>query len=101
MAAPGKRFLAAAIDTDLVVRLDKVAAARGVSRSKYVEEIVRDALDEDEQVVRALNDPVLMPAMMGAFAKPEVLRAMAGVMRAEMSDQQLALFQQSMQAVSE
>ena len=98
---PGKAFLTAYVERSVVERLDAVAAAQDLSRSKLIERLVIDGLQDMELEVRALTDPVVGPAIINAFARPEVLRAMANVLRQDLSDDQLQLFQQAMHATSD
>ena len=92
----GKAFLTIYLDLDTVQRLDKLAAAEDMSRSKLVSDLLLSGLEDRELTVKVMTDPVVAPAMMSALAKPEILRAMMNVMRESLSDEQLELFQRSM-----
>ena len=84
-----------AIDGKLVHRVDRLAKARGISRSAMLCELVADVIGEEELFVKAANQPLLMQSLMRAFAQPGVLRQMAQVMGQDMSDEQLELFQRA------
>jgi hypothetical protein len=92
----GKAFLTIYLDRETVERLDKLAGAEDMSRSKLVSDLLTSGLEDRELTVKVMTDPVVAPAMMSALAKPEILRALMGVMRESLSDEQLDLFQRSM-----
>lgn len=97
---PGKMIVTLYFDADLVKRIDRLAAADDRSRSKYIEDLVKEGIDKQEMAVRTMTDPVIAPVMMKALASPEVLRALLSMMRTELTDEQLSLFQQTMAAAS-
>jgi hypothetical protein len=84
----------------LVKRLDRVAVVRGVSRSQLITDMIEAGLDDEELVAKAVSDPVVFPAMVQAFAQPGVMRALLDAIRAEVSEDQLKLFQQAVQATA-
>ena len=96
-----KGYLSVYIDADLLRRLDRLAAARDVSRSKLVEEMLLDQLGNSELHVAAMTNPTIVNALMGAMARPEVLRAMSSAMREDVDDEQLQLFQRAINAATE
>lgn len=98
---PGKMLLTIYIDVDLVKRIDRLSSSEDVSRSKYVERVLADSIEQEELTVRTMTDPVVAPAMMKALASPEVMRAMLSMIRQDLTDEQLSLFQQTMHAASE
>jgi metal-responsive CopG/Arc/MetJ family transcriptional regulator len=98
---PGKTIVSLYFDTDLVKRIDRLAASQDVSRSKWIEAIVSERIDDEEMTVRVMTDPVVAPAMMSALAKPEILRAMTSIMREQLTDEQLSLFSQVMHTAGE
>lgn len=93
---PGKTIVSLYFDSDLVKRIDRLAASHDISRSKYIERVVAESIEDDEIAVRVMTDPVVAPAMLSALAKPEILRAMTGLLREQLSDEQLNLFSQVM-----
>lgn len=86
---------------EVVLRLDAVAAARNVTRSKLMEELLIGALDDEERTIGMMTNPVISQAILGAIAQPEVLRAMSESMRHQLSDEQLELFQKSMHGLEQ
>jgi hypothetical protein len=80
------------ITADLKERLEKLARFEELSVSRLVGKLLRDSVEQEELVVKAMSDPVLGPAMASAFARPEVLRALGSVLREDLSDDQLRLF---------
>ena len=98
---PGKTIVSLYFDAELVKRIDRLAAADDTSRSRYIERLVTDGIEQEERTVRVLTDPVIAPTMMKALASPEILRAMAQLMRQDMTDDQLQLFTQTMAAASD
>lgn len=93
---PGKMVVTLYLTIDLVKRIDRIASARDLSRSKYIEQALESSITDDEVTVQALTDPVIGPAFMSAFAKPEVLRAMSATLKQDLNDEQLSLFQRAM-----
>jgi hypothetical protein len=93
---PGKQFITLYLDKSLVEQCDRLAAAQDISRSKYLVNIIEESIAQDGIAVQAMTNPVVSSALMSAFANPEVLRAITGVMRSELSDDQLNLFQRAM-----
>ena len=98
---PGKTIVSLYFDADLVKRIDRLAASHDISRSKWIEAIVAERIDDEELSVRVMTDPVVAPAMMNALAKPEILRAMTGILREQLTDEQLSLFSQVMHTAGE
>lgn len=85
---------------DLLQRVDRIAKVRKLSRSTCIEQLLSDAVDDTELAVNAFSDPVILKAMGEAFANRDVLRAMAGAVRAEMGEKQLGLFEAALQQVA-
>jgi hypothetical protein len=80
------------LPAELVQRMDRMAKLRDVPRSQVVYEFISESIDQEELTVKAMTDPILSGAMMQAFARPEVLRALGSVMRDQLTDDQLSLF---------
>jgi len=89
-----------ALDPDLVRRLDRVSRASRRSRSELITDLVQDGLGQEEVMVKAASDPVLMAAVGKALAAPGVLRNMVGGLRSELSDGQLDLFRSRLDSMT-
>jgi metal-responsive CopG/Arc/MetJ family transcriptional regulator len=96
MMARNKTIISFSLDTELVKRIDDLADAKGMSRSRLVEAMLRDGIGDEHLMVKAAQSPVLMQALMKAFGSPEVLKQMAKVMGTKMSDTEVLEFQQGM-----
>lgn len=96
----GKAFLNVYAPADLKRRLERVAKARSVTLSKLVISLLEEAIDHEEQMVKAVTNPVLMGAVMHAMSDPAVMSAMLRSMRQDLSDAELDLFRQQMDAVN-
>ncbi len=96
-----RSIISITIEPELLKRLDDLADAQGVARSQLIEKLISEGIEGEEMAVRALTNPVVMQAMVGAFRDPTVLRAMAVAVGQELSTEQLQLFQRAMGAVSE
>lgn len=83
----------------LIKRLDRLAKAAGSSRSELIRELIEDGLDQQETMIRATSDPVLMGAFGRALSDPAVLRSLMTGLRSELSDDQMELFRQRVEAV--
>jgi metal-responsive CopG/Arc/MetJ family transcriptional regulator len=96
-----KRVFSISVDESLMTRLDDLADAQGVSRSKLVEKFITDGIGEQEVAVRMWSDPVVMGALGKAFNSPDVLRRLASAIEAETTPDQLQLFQHTLQKLAD
>ena len=96
-----KQAVTIAVRPSILKRLDAIAKAKGESRSEAVERFLVDALDDEELTVRAMTNPVIAQAILGAMAQPNVMRAMMHAMREDLDDDQLELFSQAMTAATD
>lgn len=96
-----KKAVTLAVRPSLLKRLDALAKAKGESRSEAVERLLLDALDDEELAVRAITNPVIAQAILGAISQPEVMRAMLHAMREDLDADQLQLFSQAMTAATD
>jgi hypothetical protein len=92
--------VAITIDPDVLERLDRLAAARVLSRGRLIEEFIAGGIEEEELFVKATSQPVLMQALMRAFAQPGVVKQLSAVMGQDLSEQQLNLFHQAVGQLS-
>lgn len=88
------------VDVEVWKRVDELASAQNLSRSEYVEKLLREGIQGDELTVKVMTDPVLVPAMSKAFADPSVMRALLAVMREnkDVGQQELDFFLESMES---
>lgn len=96
MASTDLRLISMRLREDLLRRVDALAAAQHLTRSAVIEQLLLKSIEEDEIGIQVLTDPIVGRALLGAIAKPEVLRAMTGVIRSELTDEQLHLFTRAM-----
>jgi metal-responsive CopG/Arc/MetJ family transcriptional regulator len=96
-ASKRKVKVSVAMSPDLAKRIDRMAKMTGKNRSETVQGLIEDAIDHQETTAAALSNPTIVSALMGAFAKPEVMRAMVNQMRQEVTDEQLGLFAKAME----
>ena len=69
-----------ALDRELVERLDGIAGVTNASRSKIIEDMIRDGIATGEQMARLMANPEARKMMLQGFGNPEVLRAVANAM---------------------
>jgi hypothetical protein len=97
---PGrKQVLSIAIDPALVARVDELADAVNQSRSAFIERVVRQAVDEEGDAIRAFQHSVLGPVLVQAFSSREVLKSLAEVIDGDLDDEQLLLFRKGMVSI--
>lgn len=96
-----KTRVTVAISEDLLRDIDRLADAQGRSRSDYMERCIRDQVRNESVTLKLLQDPVVGPAMVGAFSDPAVLRAMTDRVGEKLSDDELTLFHQALQQISQ
>ena len=102
MASPASlRLISLRLPADLLTRVDQIAGAKGESRTASIERLIRDGIDDEENFVRMATDPVVGPAIFGAFAKPEVVRALMQALRQDLTDEQLDLFQRGVSTLDQ
>lgn len=71
-----KTKIAIAIDPAVLRDLDRVVKAEGRSRSSWIERVIREALNQELELVKALSNPLVADAMAKAFGNEKVLKAM-------------------------
>lgn len=92
-----KTRISITIEPKLVRRLDRLAKSSKLSRSELIEQLCRDGMEDQEMMVKAFTNPVLVEAFGKAFANRDVLRAMTSTMGDELEDDQLELFTATME----
>lgn len=95
---PAKRKVTISIDPEILGRVDRLAIAQRISRSQLMERACIDLLEASEGLVKALANPLIRDALLGAFKDREVLRQMAASMGQKLSDRQLDLFAKGLEA---
>jgi hypothetical protein len=68
-----KLKVSVAIESELVERLDKIAAITHESRSQVMERMVRDQIMSAEQFANLMANPQARAELIKQFANPEVL----------------------------
>ena len=99
--AAKKLKLSITLDAELTKRVDRLAKAAKSNRSKVIEDLVADALEQHETMLKAATDPVVMGAMMRAMSDPGVLRGIATAVRSDLTDEQLKLFTTAVETLGE
>lgn len=100
MATKGtKSVITASIDTEIIHRLDAIAAAQRLSRSTLIERLIRDGIEGEEIMVKAFANPLLRDTFVKMFGNKQVLKQMAGVLvdEGEVNADQLRLFGEAME----
>lgn len=97
--ATRKVILSVAVDPELVQRLNRVAKAMKMSRSRAVQELLERGIDDTELVAAATTNPLLMGAFARAMNEPGVLRSLVGSMKQDLTDDQLGLFSRQVEAL--
>lgn len=77
MARRPKVKVAITIAPSIVNRIDAAARVLKLSRSAWMEQACRAALDESEQLVKVMGDEVVRRAMVKALGEPGVLASIA------------------------
>lgn len=90
--AKTKTTVTIAIDPELLKRIDKLAKAMAVSRSRFFELSMREHLADQELGIQAFTDPAIMGPMIKLLGNRDWLRAAAKAFGEEASDEQLTLF---------
>lgn len=75
--AERKRDVTMSIPPALLRKLDRLAKIQGVSRSALVVELLHGAVAEADDLVKVMANDRVRNAMLGALAKPGVVRAIA------------------------
>ena len=83
--AKGKVRVTVCVSRDVLRVVDELAAGSGQSRSRVVEDLLREGAVGEVQSLRALRDPVIGAALAGLFGKREFLEHVARVMGKGMS----------------
>jgi hypothetical protein len=97
---PARQVKSYSLDLGLIARINKLALAEGVSASSLVERLLLEALQPAETAVQFTANPVLMNAMMKLFTQPEMVRAMTSTIKQDLTDDQLELFAEGMQSLT-
>jgi len=85
MAARGKTDVTVSMPTVLLRKLDRLVKLQGVTRSDVVTELLSAGLEGGEAMVKVLANDKVRAAMVEAFMKPGVLRAMTLALGSELS----------------
>ena len=77
------------IDPELLERIDRVAEARGESRSATIEAVLKGGVETQEEFLRDLENPIWR-AVYGTVLKPSVAMAIAKVVGEGLSPKEAA-----------
>ena len=80
------------LDPSLWTKLAVLAKAQHCTRSKLVERLLTDAIDQEQMIVSAMASPVFRDAMTRAVLTPGVMKSMSEAMTGEFNPDQLKLF---------
>tara|TARA_R110002072_G_scaffold95141_3_gene209681 strand:+ start:3883 stop:4236 length:354 start_codon:yes stop_codon:yes gene_type:complete len=76
------------LDSDLLHRIDKLAADVGVTRTAIIEQALNNDLSEQESFHKSLENP-LMRGIHEKLTSPAVLRALAKLAQQDMTDEDI------------
>lgn len=82
--------VAISIDPALLKRVDSAAESLKMSRSRFIDNALAEALSESEGVTKAMGNEVVRDAFFQAMTQPGVLRGLAEAMGAKLSGTDLA-----------
>jgi predicted transcriptional regulator len=94
--ATKRQKLSITLEAEIVKRVERLAKLAKTNRSRMLEELVMDAIEQTETNLKLAVNPAVMQAMMSAFSQPGVLRGFADAVRADLSDDQMRLFQRAL-----
>ncbi len=77
---------------ETLARVNALSKRLDQTRSWVADQLLTDALENAELVASATTDPVVMGAVVRAMSEPGVVRLLLGAMKADLSDEQFALF---------
>ena len=89
--------LSVTLDAEICKRVDRLAKLCRSNRSRVLEDLVIDSLEQNEAAMKAATDPVVMGAFMQALTQPGVVRGLADAIRSDLTDEQMKLFEAAMQ----
>lgn len=92
-----KKVVSIAVDPALWDRVEELADAQGVSRSAFLVRLLRDAIDQEEDTIKALQNPVIASAMIKAFGDRNVVKAVAQIMNQELTPAQIDTYRTGME----
>lgn len=84
-----KERITITVDPDILTRLDALAEARGENRSAVVERMLRVRLEDEEQFVADMENPLKRAVIKALTVNPAVLDFVSSVMGEEMTAEQL------------
>jgi hypothetical protein len=87
---PAKDRISLTIDPDILARIDKVATARGESRSATAERILRNGVEDEEEMLGSLGQGIEGRIIAHLLKSPRTLRKLAEVVGAELTEDKLA-----------
>lgn len=80
-----RRPISISLEPDLIERVDRIAEARGETRTDVIERAILNALDGEEKLLHRLENPVFREVVTRLMAQPEVLDAIGAVVSERIS----------------
>lgn len=91
-----KAVISFSIDADLLKQMDELADAKDISRSKFLERLVREEVQGGAQALKLLSDPKTGPAFLRLFGSPEFVQQMADALGDQLPENALPLFERKL-----
>lgn len=89
------------IDEDLVREIEALADAQGISRSLFVQRVIREAIDHERGVLAAMNNPKVREQFLKLFTQPGMVMEMAKAMNQPLTKEQHERVERGLPAVFE
>lgn len=80
-----RRPISISLEPALIERVDRIAEARGETRTDVIERAILNALDGEEKFLERLENPVFREVVTRLMAQPEVLDAIGAVVSERIS----------------
>lgn len=96
-----KTIITLGIESDLVKQLDEVADAQDVSRSKFIERLLREELQGSHQALKVLTDPQLGPQLLKLFGSPAFVQQLAAALGEQLPENAMPLFERKLRGAVE
>jgi hypothetical protein len=88
-----KERITATLDSELVIRLDRLAELRDHSRSKMMEYLLGSAIEEEEANMKKLASPVIGPIVQSILDHPKLMNSLAALIGDQLSPEEIVEWQ--------
>lgn len=88
--AESKAKISISLDADLLRRLDAVCEAKGEERSPTIERMLRLAIQEQEEFIRDMEDPVMRTIHSVMMRSPAVMKTIVMALGAQFTADEIA-----------